>query len=755
MNGGGSTMSEWTNKKQWALQYAAMGLSVFPVKPQAKAPATAHGFKDATQDSGQIEKWWSENPDYNIGLATGEIAPGVFITVIDIDRDSAKGVDGQKSLDEYVRVHSMLPLTVESRTPRGGRHLLFKCYSPIGCKTNLYPGVDVRGIGGYIVAPPSVVNQKEYQWVNPPVLTEIAEADSNVYTFLSPVPDGFDRTAPTVAFQMPEEIGEGNRTNSLLKLVGSMQAKGLSDEAIRAAVSAENETRCNPPLTEQELESTVFPALSRWKKGTAPYAADRDYSTDTAGILAALMELHPEKNGRYGWHDAGNGNLFSDLSRNVARFVPERKKWYCYDGMRWTPDVGNTRTMNFCKTVADALMSYTVQNIVDEKLRTDYMKHVSKWQGFKYRETILKDAGTVAPVSVSEFDQNKYLFNCQNGTLNLRTGEFREHDCNDLITKLANVEYRPDAVCDRWEQFIAEIMCDDRELSVYLQKALGYALTGDTKHECFFILYGATSRNGKGTLTDTFGTMVGDYGKTASPETIAQRKYSDSRSPSEDVARLAGARYVNMSEPDKKMILSASLVKTLTGNDVVTARFLGENSFEFKPQFKMFINTNHLPYATDSTLFSSDRVKVIPFNRHFGEGERDETLKHKLTQAESLSGILNWCISGLRSLSVEGFGVPQSVREATQEYSENSDKVGQFIADRMIPSVQSEVHADIVHKAYQDWCWANGFKPEGFSEFKKSLASAGIEVKRARPKNADKHSGNKVQMIYGYELQNG
>lgn len=739
-------MSAENTLKQYALSYAAIGWSVFPIKPGSKRPAVTHGFKEATRDASQIEAWWSQNPAYNIGIATG--ASGLI--VIDLDEDEAKGSHGIQTLQAWEAVRGALPITVKCRTPRGGEHRYYKAVSPVPCKTGLYPAIDIRADGGYVVAPPSVVNGRSYQWIDAPGIIPICEADSRVYTFLSPVPDGFGKTS--IPYTVPESILEGQRTDSLMKMLGSLQAKGLSDEAIRAAIMAENESRCNPPLTEQELEMTVFPALSRFQKGTAPYVLDRDYSADIAEIVERLKELHPESNRRYGWHDAGNGNLFSDLGRGTICYAPERKKWFYYDGMRWKPDTGGAQTMNYCKIVADALMSYTTMISADEKLRLDYIKHVSKWQQFKYRETILKDAATVAPVKISDFDSNPYLLNCLNGTLDLRSGEFHEHDGADIITKLANVEYRPGSRCTRWEQFVSEVTCGDGELARYLQKALGYALTGDTRHECFFILYGATSRNGKGTLCETFMHLIGDYGRTASPDSIAQQKYTDARKPSEDIARLAGARFVNMSEPDKKMTLSAALVKTLTGNDTIAARFLGENSFEFKPQFKMFINTNHLPYVSDSTLFSSDRVKVIPFNRHFEAWERDTHLKQQLTATENLSGILNWCVEWWRLLDAEGFSVPGAVLGATQNYNESSDKLGQFIGEMLSHAPGEVVKADIVHKAYQDWCWSNGFKPEGFSEFKKSLASAGIIVERKRVPGAGRNS-NKVWLMYDHLLQ--
>lgn len=735
-----------SNKLQAALSYAAMGFAVFPVKPDQKAPATMHGYKDATTERQQIAAWWSVEPDYNIGISTGDSG----LVVIDADEDEAKNKHGLHALAAWERDNGALPATVCCETPRGGRHIYYSTNQPIRCSTNLYPGVDIRAVGGYVIAPPSTVNGKQYRWITAPGVRPVCVADSRVYTFLNPVPDGFDKGP----FSMPEAIPEGKRTSTLLQLLGSLQSKGLSDDSIRAAVCAENETRCDPPLSDAELEREVFPALKRFPKNTAPYAYDRPYTTDTADILGRLAEMCPEQNKRYGWHDAGNGNLFSDLFRGSACYVPERKKWYVFDGRRWAADVGNVKVMELCKTAADALMSYTIQHVSDEKLRGDYIKHISKWQQFKYRETILKDAASVVPVRLSEFDQDPYLLNCQNGTLNLRDMTFHEHDAGDKLTKICGAEYDPEARCERWDQFIGEVTCGDTELAAFIQKALGYALTGDTRHECFFILYGATSRNGKGTLCETMMRLAGEYGRTASPETIAHRKYSDSRSPSEDIARLAGSRFVNMSEPDKQMALSAALVKTLTGNDTVNARFLGENSFEYKPQFKIFVNTNHLPYVSDSTLFSSDRIKIIPFNRHFEARERDSSLKAKLAAPESLSGILNWCIAGLRALRYGGFRMPDAVRKATQQYMESADKIGQFIDSELIKSSEAEEETRIVHAAYQNWCYANGYRPEGFNEFTKSLASAGVTVKRKRPEaeKGNQNAGRK-NFVLGYCLK--
>ncbi|MCD8396687.1 MAG: phage/plasmid primase, P4 family [Lachnospiraceae bacterium] len=739
--------------KQCALDYAAMGFAVFPITPRNKIPLKgSSGCKEATRNIEQIETWWDQNPNYNIGIATGKASGG--LVVVDLDIDSEKNKDGVKRFQEWMEAKSMeIPKTVSVRTGKGGLHFYFRDTSrKYKNATNLFKdgtGVDIRADGGYVVAPGSIhPNGNRYEWENMPLLTGIQPLPVAIGDLLVNPPKGKTKAAENEgkgSFSMPPgNIPEGERTDKLLKALASMQSKGFSDEAIRAAIYAEND-RCTPPMTDKELESTVFSALKRFEKGTASYELDREYNSR---LVDRLREMRPEQNKRYGRNDAGNSYLFSDLCRGRFCYVPKRKKWYFYDGKHWVEDSQN-QAMEYCKAIADALMQYCAQYVEDETVKNSYVKHIEKWLRFHNREVILKDASSVAPVYISEFDSDSFLLNCENGTLDLNSGNFREHDSADKITKLAAVKYDPGARCERWESFIEEVTCGDSALAAYIQKALGYALTGDTSYECFFILYGATSRNGKSTLCETFMRLMGDYGRSANAETVAKRKYNDSRSPTEDVARLAGARFVQMGEPDKSMVFNASLLKTLTGNDTVTTRFLGENSFEYRPQFKIFLNTNHLPYVSDVTLFSSDRVKVIPFNRHFTEEEQDHELKKVLVKPESLSGILNWCMEGLQALRTEGWMMPEAVREATQEYRDTSDKVGQFISDKLQCDPTGECDARTVYGLYQTWCLDNGFKAEGSGEFRKSLKTAGMTIKQKRPNGAGRNA-NKCPMIIGY-----
>lgn len=257
--------------KEWALKYAEMGLYVFPLIPGQKDPATAHGFKDSSNDKAQIEKWWGGCPDYNIGLATG-IEYGCLV-VIDLDRNHREGEDGYETLKDWQRERGgELPETWTSITGQGGYHLVYVDDEPHGSRRGLYEGVDVKGEGGYIVAPPSIhpATGKRYEWEQGPGDCKIARADSRVKEFLlGPMPEG------KRAFTLPETIPEGGRTDAMIRLIGSLRAKDLTNEAITVAVQAENEARCVPPLTEQELEKTVFPALNRNWKVERPYTAER------------------------------------------------------------------------------------------------------------------------------------------------------------------------------------------------------------------------------------------------------------------------------------------------------------------------------------------------------------------------------------------------------------------------------------------------------------------------------------------------
>ena len=465
-------------------------------------------------------------------------------------------------------------------------------------------------------------------------------------------------------------------------------------------------------------------------------------STVSAEDIPGFIKINPFESEKakhhYGWNQVGLGNMFADSFKNLCRFCPETRNWYIYNGKVWREDVGGMVSSQYAKSLIYYLFDCR-KFIIEDERRDAWLKYVTKNLERKYRDIMLKDASSVHYIPIREFDTDPYVLNVENGTLDLKSFTLNPHNPDDFLSKMATVAYDENAKCGRWERFIAEIMQDDGEKAQFTQKALGYALTGDTSEECFFIFYGNTTRNGKGTTAETILHILGDYGCTAQPETIAQKQNSNGGAPSEDVARLKGARFVNMSEPDKGLRLNSALVKSMTGGDTITARFLHQNSFEFRPEYKLFINTNHLPRVNDDSIFASGRVKLIPFERHFPENEQDKGLKAFFRQPENKTGILNWLLAGLRLLNAEGLKQPKSVRDATMQYREESDTIGQFIAECLIEKWNLNTPLKNVHARYEEWCEDYGHKPLN----SRNLAS---ELRR-KGKIIDRGTENKMCLI--------
>jgi putative DNA primase/helicase len=480
--------------------------------------------------------------------------------------------------------------------------------------------------------------------------------------------------------------------------------------------------------------------MTDYYKPIIPRSAAEDFGVDR------LKELDPMDSSKYPWNDIGAGHIFADFFQDRLRYVPERKMWFYYENGIWNKDTGNLRAMKYCMDLANLMYTFALE-IKDEDKRKSYMKYASRWQSHSNRVNILKDAQVHHPISYGSFDADIYIFNCKNGTLHIDTGEFTEHRSTDLLTKKSPVVYDPTAYSGRFASYIDEIMSGDADRAKFLQKILGYGLTGDTRHECMTILYGVTTRNGKGTLCESVLKVLGDYGCASRPETLAIKNSTNGSQPNEDVARLAGVRFVNIAEPSKGMVLDAAKVKVMTGNDTLNARYLHENSFDFQPQFKIYVNTNFLPVINDMTLFSSDRIIIIPFDRHFDEHSRDTTLKRRFAEEDVQSAILNWLLEGYRMLQSEGLFLPKSVKEATERYQHDSDKMALFFEDSLVADDTAEVMTARVYARYKEWCQENGTYPEGMKNFKQGL-QAFAEVVRKRPKRG----GEKTTLLIGYRL---
>lgn len=431
-----------------------------------------------------------------------------------------------------------------------------------------------------------------------------------------------------------------------------------------------------------------------------------------------------------------------------------------YDGQRWA--VNTERVIETCKAFTQALCDYYKivarldelafpQDEGEEKKSTKnhpYIRYAESVKSRRVRDTLLKDAQSVPGMSISkaDFDKDVYLINCKNGTVDLRTYTLHPHTPTDYITQMANVTFVPGARSLLWEQHIATIMDGDMQKAEFLQKTIGYALTGSNKYACMMILYGPSSRNGKSATVDTINKMLGDYGGVADPETFAQKRFANSSGHNDGLAQLVGKRFVSVPEVDGNMTLSSSLVKRCTGDGLITARAIYERQFSFTPQFKLFMHTNHLPRVNDLSMFDSGRIKVIPFTHYFKESDRNPNMVADLTTEENLSGIFNWALGGLQKLENTGFDAPQSVLDAIGLYRQDSDRVGNFIADNMEQSSDSASTTN-VFSAYKTWCESSGLRPGREQDFKKEMERHGISVGRPRI------NGRQVTSYLGWVLR--
>ncbi len=494
----------------------------------------------------------------------------------------------------------------------------------------------------------------------------------------------------------------------------------------------------NKIYREDYLDRTIAKAISNCNGIYTPSHLENE-SDDWSGspftsaeIESTIETLNPLTNPKFSnFDDIELSLLYGFIIKDKICYVTESGKWAIYDGTKFVMDSKNaTLTHKAIKHISSTLQKYfkkhlkPIDPITPDKAIEEHNKRLCKLStkvaSNTFRTKLESDLRERNPISLQQFDQDKNKFNCINGTLDLKTMTLQPHNPNDLLSKVNGVAYDPNASCPLFAEKVSEIMDHNEEKVHFLQMALGSALLGYNSLEKMYIMYGPTTRNGKSTITECIHSIFGDYGCNMEPESLAQAK-KDSRAASGDIARLRATRYVQAAEPNKNMIFDVALVKRLTGNDTLTARNLFESEFEFKPNFVIFLNTNYLPKVMDTTLFASDRIRVIPFEHHFSEEERDPFLKEKLK--DEYSGILNWLITGMQEFKKNPTYFPDVIRKATLDYLADSDKTEQFISDTFESSENSKILGKEVYSLYREWCEENGFKAEGkpgfFNELRK------------------------------------
>ncbi len=422
--------------------------------------------------------------------------------------------------------------------------------------------------------------------------------------------------------------------------------------------------------------------------------------------------------------DMGNAERLQRRHGRDLRYCKLWNSWLVWDGQRWSKDDAG-HVVRLAKETVRAIYVEAAQ-AGDDEVRKAIAKHALRSEGeARVRAAIsLAESEPGIPTTPDQLDQHRWLLNCRNGTLDLRTGELRPHDRDDLLTQLSPVAFDPDATCPTFMAFLDRIMAGNAGLIRFLQRAVGYSLTGDTSERVLMILHGE-GRNGKSTLLEVVRGILGGYAVRTPTETLLAKR--DSTIPN-DIAKLKGARFVSASESDEGRRLDEAKIKDLTGGDTISARFMRGEWFDFLPEFKLWLGTNHKPVIRGTDRAIWDRIRLVPFAVRIPDEEQDKQLRVKLL-AEA-PGILAWAVRGSLDWQRDGLGEPQEVKTATAGYRAEMDVLGAFLEDCCIIAPNAQCPAKDLYASYQTWCEETGEKALTQKAVGQRLGERGFESGR-------------------------
>jgi putative DNA primase/helicase len=507
------------------------------------------------------------------------------------------------------------------------------------------------------------------------------------------------------------------------------QSTPADSVAAVGAVAADQSPCCDArPLDLTTIDEMVF-AIDQ--------DAANEADTSSQPPMATAAQL-PD----YSPSDVGNAERFSELWGEVTRYDVGRGSWMLWSGTHWEPDAkGDAR--NRMVKVAKQILN------VDAEVHRLASKEPDDWDAIQMRK--LKKEGqrlhTVSALEAglrlascrpelatltSQFDMNPMEFNCQSGVIDLCTGALLPHSPRQLNTHIAPVALAPaGAECRRWLQFVDEIMCGDNELVSYLQRVVGYALTGRMDEQCFFVFYGCGS-NGKSTFINTIRDLMGSYAKQVEVATFMDTGRNDGLR--NDLAALAGRRLVVSPEGRQGAALDESTVKAFTGGDALSVRFLHKEFFELQPVGKIVLATNHKPVVrgTDNGIWR--RMRLVPFLASFDASQADKGLAFKL-RAE-LPAILRWAVEGAQLWHKHGLGIPQAVQKATLEYRSAMDMLQTFFDECCESAHDAKEGSQALYDAYTAWCASVGIRfPQKQASFNQQLEERGFVRKKTSAQN--------------------
>lgn len=404
--------------------------------------------------------------------------------------------------------------------------------------------------------------------------------------------------------------------------------------------------------------------------------------------------------------ELGNGDRLVAWLRGDWRYLAPEKRWIGWEGRYWKRDHSNhARVTREAAAMAHAFADQVVDDGVPKERRDFLVRFIGRLRTLRGIDATITLAGRSLTTDGAEFDRDIWTFNCANGCIDLRTGLLLPHHREQLHTRLSPVPFHPDAEAPRWDRFLLEIMQDDEELVAYLQRAVGYSLTGDMTEHAMFIMWG-DGANGKSTFLRVLEEILGPYAAKAESSAFLRRQRSGPRN---DIASLVGARLIMATESGEKDWLNEALIKEWTGGDSMTARRLHQEFFTFQPTGKLWLASNYRPRIRGADTGIWRRVRLLPFQAHIPPEQRDPHLLAKL-RAEA-PGVLAWAVRGCVDWRRLGrLGMPAALRRATVTYRDDMDHISLFVRERLEEREGGSVGAQELFAAYREWCAANAYE---------------------------------------------
>lgn len=420
--------------------------------------------------------------------------------------------------------------------------------------------------------------------------------------------------------------------------------------------------------------------------------------------------------------DAGNAENFVLLHKDSLRYCKSRKKWLKWGGNIWKVDEGGE--VHRAAIITVRAVKYVANFIKDNDSKSKLIKWAKDSESMARRSAMINTAMHLKPLetTVDDYDQNHLLAGVKNGTLDLMSGGFTESIREDYISMQFNVEYDPSATAPRWEQFLDEIFAGDKELISWIQRAVGYSLTGDISEQVMFILYGGGA-NGKSVFLEVLTNLLGDYAANTPFSTFEMNKRNEATN---DLAALRGKRFITAIETNEDRRLDEARVKSVTGGDRITCRFLYGEYFTYRPSFKIWMAVNHKPLIKGTDRGIWRRICLIPFTQNF-EGKADKELTSKL-RAE-LSGILNWALAGLKDWKQQGIGRAKAIELASDEYRKESDLLQQWLNECITTNSNEKIGCTDAYNSFKEWSKSRGYPVFSMNSFSRAMTEKGYKSK--------------------------